>query len=183
MVDNKYFENAARRFLFTMSNRTSYKFLLDRSYKECGHLDAPFHELNAGTKKEPAELRIRGYKRNLAPYGVTYTLHFRISKSTDEDTDYGLHIFLAVGELTENRFGWYIAPKEIALETPEKWYKSVKKHNYNQRKVDCYEKILNDGGKFSLCASVKELEVEIEMHTDNEPYSTPVMLIKPMTRH
>jgi len=178
---NTNFESANRRFLFTMSNRTSYKFVLHGSRKECGVLDAPFKELIAGTTNNPSELYMRGYKTDFSLYGVTYTLEFRILEADDKDTNYRLNIFIGIGEATQNYFGWYICATNELILSPKKWFRAIdSKTDYNRVKTDYKDRVLNKGGKHDLRASCDQLKLNIEMITDNQAYSTPTMIIKDM---
>ena len=178
---NTEFENANRRFLFTMSNQTSYKFILEESRKECGILDAPFRELRTGTNTKPTEMFIRGYKANLALYGVTYTFQFRIAEATNKDRNYKLHVFVGVGLATSNLFGWCITIGEERMLSPEEWRKRLDpKDGYNRDKRNYQDRVLNEGGKCRLRASFNQLKLDIEMLTDNEAYSRPYMIIRPM---
>lgn len=164
-----------------MSNRTPYTFVLDASRKECGILDAPFTKLRAGTTGQPAVLQIRGHKKKFAPYGVTYTIHFRIFDLTEKDTYWRLQIFLAVGEIaTNNYFGWYIYRGKEDILSPIEWKARLdSSKGYNRNKESCYDDVLNMGGKYTLCAASSELKLEIDMTGDNEPYSRPSMVIRP----
>ena len=164
-----------------MSNRTSYKFILCETRKECGVLDAPFKELDVGTKKHPSELFIRGYKMLFALYGVTYTLQFRILKARGEDTYRRLHVFIGIGEATQNLFGWYICTDEEVMMTPQEWSGSQDpKDGYNRKKKSYLDRVLNQGGTHELNASSVELQLDIDFITDNESCSTPTMIIKDM---
>ena len=179
---NPFFENANRRFLFTMKNRTQYKFILNGSGKECGIIDAPVPELNVGTMEKTAQLQIRGYKRSYALYGVTYTVHFRILDAREKDTGYKLQIFLAVGEVaTNNYFGWYVYDGRDDILTPLEWKARLSSsRGYNRNKENYGDNVLNMGGMYALRATIDALEMEIEMTTDNQSHSTPSMMIRPI---
>jgi hypothetical protein len=164
-----------------MSNRTSYKFILEESRKECGILDVPFRELGAGTKEKPAEICMRGHKSNFALYGVTYTLQFRILETTDKDTNYRLHVFLGIGLATNNYFGWYISTDEERIFSSQQWKKRLNSQDgYNRDKKTHQDPVLNHGGMYRLRASCNKLQLDIEMLTDNEAYSRPYMIIRSM---
>ena len=153
------------------------------SRKECGILDAPLRELVAGTNEKPAELCMRGYKSNLAPYGVTCTLEFRILEGGDKDRNYRLHVFLGIGLATKNLFGWYISIGEERILSPQKWMKRLdRKDGMNRDKATHYDHVLNHGGMHRLRASFDKLELDIEMLTDNESDSKPYMIIRPMAQ-
>ena len=180
---NSFFENANKRFLFTMKNRTPYTFLLDGSCKECGIIETALQELRPGTNESPTEIYIRGYKKSYALYGVTYTVHFRILDEQQRDTNSRLQILLAVGEkLTDNYFGWYIYIGKDGILSPQQWKATLdNKNDYNHNKTSCEEKVLNIGGQYTLRATVPKLSIEIEMSTDNESHSTPTMIIRSIT--
>jgi hypothetical protein len=162
-----------------MSNRTSYKFVLDESRKDCGILDAPLRELGTGTNEKPAELCIRGYKKTLALVGVTYTLQFRILEATDKDTNYRLNVFLSIGNIRTNIFGWYICKNNERILSPDEWRNRLKPQDgYNRDKGNFQDRVLNEGGKYHLRASCNELKLEIEMLTDDGWSATPSMIIR-----
>jgi hypothetical protein len=178
---NADYENANRRFLFAMSNRTSYKFIIEETRKECGTLNVPYRELDAGTNEKPAEICISGYKRNLALYGVTYTLQFRISETTGKDRNYKLHVFLGIGLTTDNYFGWCITIGEERKLSPEiRRKRQDSKDGFNRNKRNAQDRVLNHGGMRRLRASFDQLKLDIEMLTDNESYSRPYMIIRSM---
>lgn len=179
---NPFFDNANKRFLFTMRNRTPYTFLLDGSRKECGIIDTPLQELCPGTNESPSTIYIRGYKKSYALYGVTYTVHFRILDEQQKDTNSRLQILLAVGEkATNNYFGWYIYEGKDDILSPQQWKAPLdNKNDYNHNKTSGEEKVLNIGGQYTLRATVPKLSIEIEMSTDNESHSTPTMIIRPI---
>lgn len=182
LPENSEYEDATRRFLFTINNQTPYIFVLDGSRKECGRIDAPFQRLHAGSPQQPDELQIRGYKKSFAPYGVTYTVHFRILDAVEKDTKYRLQIFLAVGEIaTNNYFGWYIYKGKDDIISPIEWKARLSSSTgYNRNKTDYHDTVLNFGGKYSLHATCDVLKLEIDMTSDNDSHSRPSMVIRPM---
>lgn len=179
LTNNSEFESASTRFIFTMRNQSALSFILDGMVQESGKIEILSRELNSGTKENESQLVIRGYKKPLGFYGVHYTFSFRILRDEVKDTAYRLHIMVWIGYIRDSYFGWYISNSTKEALTPKQWWSKARgKGIVDTTKSNATDENLNTGGRQTLLADFKELELQIEMLTDNETYSMPSMIIR-----
>ncbi|CAF1191027.1 unnamed protein product [Adineta steineri] len=166
------FDSVGRRFLFTLTNQSPYRFALINSDQWYGNLDAPLNFLEAGNTTHMGVLQIRGFKTPIAATGVTYSLCFRVDDKSGKDTGSRLNVYLQVGFNANNYYGWTFRDAGNC-DAARSWYGST---GFNRGKVGCVDGVLNKGGTHSLSASCKNMT--IEMFTDNQSFSTPTLTIK-----